>query len=158
MTNTLLKMNKIKKRFYETIALADVDLEIKKGEVHMLLGENGAGKSTLMKILSGSYVPDEGQIYWEGNPVTFKSPSDSLTLGIGMVYQELTMIKDMSVMENIFLGRMPNRKRLPLVDWHKVTTNTEKVLSTLGLDIDLREKISHYDLGVQQLVEIARAI
>lgn len=158
MTDILLKMNKIKKRFYETVALADVDLEIKKGEVHMLLGENGAGKSTLMKILSGSYVPDEGEIYWEGNPVAFKAPSDSLALGIGMVYQELTMIKELSVMENIFLGRLPNRKAIPLVDWKKSIDNTEKVLSTLGLDINLHEKISHYDLGIQQLVEIARAI
>lgn len=158
MTDTLLKMNKIKKSFCETLALAGVELEIKKGEVHVLLGENGAGKSTLMKILSGSYKPDEGDIYWEGKPVTFKGPSDSLALGIGMVYQELTMIKDLSVLENIFLGRLPIRKRIPLVDWEKVIRNTKNVLSTLGLDINLNEKISHYDLGIQQLVEIARAI
>ncbi|KRE69640.1 sugar ABC transporter ATP-binding protein [Paenibacillus sp. Soil750] len=158
MAATLLKMSKIKKRFYETVALAEVDLEIKKGEVHILLGENGAGKSTLMKILSGSYVPDEGEIYWEGRPAAIKCPADSLSLGIGMVYQELTMIKELSVMENIFLGRMPKRKALPFVDWKQVIENTGKVLSTLGLEIDVHEKISQFDLGIQQLVEIARAI
>ncbi len=158
MAECLLKMSHIRKRFYETIALANVDLEIRKGEVHILLGENGAGKSTLMKILSGSYTPDEGEIYWEDESVSFKEPSDSLALGIGMVYQELTIVKDLSVMENIQLGRLPRRKLLPLVNWKKAFDHTRKVMDALGLDIDLHERMSHYDLGIQQLVEIARAI
>lgn len=159
MNATLLEMKAMKKRFKATVALDDVNLEVKTGEVHMLLGENGAGKSTLMKILAGSVQPDEGQIYWEEKPVTIMSPADSLSLGIGMVYQELTLVKQMNVIENIHLGRLPKRKNMGLVNWNKVRHDTQDILKKLELSsLDLNKPVNQFDLGTQQLVEIARAI
>ncbi|MGE5604371.1 MAG: sugar ABC transporter ATP-binding protein [Bacteroidota bacterium] len=158
MADILLEMKNIKKRFTGTQALAGVDFDVKKGEVHVLLGENGAGKSTLMKILAGSYAPDEGQIYWEGKQVSIKDSSISLALGIGMVYQELTLVKNLSVFENIYLGRLPQKKKLPLIDWKQAFDNAGEILKSLGVEIDIRKPLLQYDLGIQQLVEIARAI
>lgn len=158
LTNTLLEMKKIKKRFAGTQALAEVDFEVRKGEVHVLLGENGAGKSTLMKILAGSLLPDEGQICWEGKQVTIKDSFTAISLGINMVYQELTLAKNLSVFENIYLGCLPKKKKLPLIDWKQASNNARVILESLGVDINIKIPLSKYDLGIQQLVEIARAI
>lgn len=158
MEGFLLEMKNIKKRFYGIEALGGVDFNVRKGEVHVLLGENGAGKSTLMKILSGAYNSDEGNIYWEGNLVSIRDPLNSLKLGIGMVYQELSLIKNLSVFENIWLGQLPKRKYLPLVDWNAARRKVEDIFRKLELSIDVRMPVSKYDLGIQQLVEITRAI
>jgi ABC-type sugar transport system ATPase subunit len=150
-------MKNIKKSFYGNPVLRNVNFGVRKGEVHVLLGENGAGKSTLMKILSGSYALDSGDIFLEGNTVTINEPAHSLKLGIGMVYQELSLIPQMSVLENIYLGNLPKNK-MGLVDWKKAKTETKKILAQLGLDIDILKPVSSFDLGVQQLVEIVRVI
>ncbi len=158
MEEVLLEMINIKKRFYGVEALGGVDFKVNKGEVHVLLGENGAGKSTLMKVLSGAYNYDDGKIIWEGNQVNIKEPYNSLRLGIGMVYQELSLIKALSVFENIWLGRLPKKKYLPFLDWKSAIKKAEETFSKLEIFIDVRRPVSEYDLGIQQLVEIVRAI
>jgi ABC-type sugar transport system ATPase subunit len=150
-------MQNIKKSFYGNAVLCDVNFGVRKSEVHVLLGENGAGKSTLMKILSGSYALDSGLILLEGKAVTIREPAHSQKLGIGMVYQELSLIPQMNVLENIYLGNLPKNK-LGLVDWKKAKTEAKKMLEQLGLDIDLMKPVSSFDLGIQQLIEIVRVI
>src|SRR5687767_10567104 len=108
-TEPLLSMRGIVKRFPGVVALAGVDLDVRPGEVHCLLGQNGAGKSTLIKIMSASYQPDEGQISWRGSPVTLSTPVAAMRLGISTIYQELDLVADLSVTENIFLGHEVSR-------------------------------------------------
>jgi len=158
LSEVLLRMENIKKRFCATQALAGVDFEVKRGEVHVLLGENGAGKSTLMKILSGACFPDEGKIYWNNELINIKNPAFSINLGIGMVYQELTLVKNLSVFENIYLGQLPRTKFFPFVLYGKAQKGAKDILATLGVDIDVNLPLKKYDLGIQQLIEIARAI
>ncbi|MBX6342786.1 MAG: sugar ABC transporter ATP-binding protein, partial [Thermomicrobiaceae bacterium] len=110
----LLEMRGITKRFPGVVALQDVDFDLRRGEVHVLLGENGAGKSTLIKILSGAYRPDQGEILVDGQPVQITSSADAQRLGISTIYQEFNLVPALSVAENIFLGRQP--RRLGLVD------------------------------------------
>lgn len=100
----LLTMRGIVKRFPGVLALGGVELEVRAGEVHCLLGQNGAGKSTLIKVLSASYQPDEGEILWEGEPVTLSTPQAAMALGISTIYQELDLVPDLNVAENIYLG------------------------------------------------------
>ena len=157
MDSEILRMQDIKKQFRGVHALNGVDFSVAKGEVHVLLGENGAGKSTLMKILSGVHQPDCGSIFWGGNKVTIRKPADSLALGIGMVYQELTLLKERSVFENIWIGRLPRRGKSPLIDWKKAESYVKGVFNELGIELDVSKKVSEYDLGIQQLVEIIRA-
>src|SRR5690606_36421983 len=100
----LLTMNGIVKRFPGVVALSGVDLDVRAGEVHCLLGQNGAGKSTLIKILSGAYQPDEGTVSWNGEPVTIDGPTAALEVGVATIYQELDLVDGLTVAENIFLG------------------------------------------------------
>ena len=111
-----LEMRGIRKSFPGVVALDDVNLTVHPGEVHLLLGENGAGKSTLMKVLSGAYRKDAGTIAIDGHDVDVKSPRDALALGIRVIYQELTLVPQLSAAENIFLGTTPT-KLAGLVDW-----------------------------------------
>lgn len=153
----ILEMKNINKSFYGTPVLQNVNFSVKKGEVHVLLGENGAGKSTLMKILSGVYKADSGQIVLDGKPVTVKSPDHSLSMGIGMVYQELSLIPYMSIAENVWLGHMPKNK-LGFVKKKKLLNDTKTMLTELQIDVDINKNVSNYDLGIQQLCEIIRVI
>ncbi len=150
-------MHDIRKQFQGVHALNGVDFSVMKGEVHVLLGENGAGKSTLMKILSGVHQPDCGSIFWHDQEVNIKRPSDSLDLGIGMVYQELTLLKERSVFENIWIGRMPRIGASPFIDWKRAENYVKRVFMELEIEIDVSKRVSEYDLGIQQLVEIIRA-
>ena len=113
----LLEMKGIGKTFPGVKALQGVNLTVREGQVHALLGENGAGKSTLIKILSGAYSKDEGQIFFEGKPVEIKTPQDAQALGISTIYQEFNLARDLSVAENIFLGHLP--KKGIAVDWER---------------------------------------
>lgn len=152
----ILKLNKVSKEFPGVKALSDVDLYIRKGEVHALVGENGAGKSTLMKILSGAYKKDSGSIYFEGNEVDIKSPKVAQELGISIIYQELNLVSGLTVAENIFLGRQPKKNGIIL--WEKMFSDTEKLFSRLGISIDAKKKVSELSIAQQQLVEIAKAV
>jgi len=157
LDNNLLEMKNMTKGFYGTIVLRDVNFVVKPGEVHVLLGENGAGKSTLMKILSGVHRPDAGEIIINGVKDEIREPSHSLKLGIGMVYQELSLAPNLNVLENIWLGNLPKKGGV-FVDWKKAKAETEAIFERLGIDVDVMKKVSHYDLGLQQLVEIFRVI
>lgn len=130
----LVEFKHITKRFPGVLALNDINLELKAGEVHVLIGENGAGKSTLMKILSGAYRQDEGELLIDGEAVKRNSPIISSSLGIGMIYQELNLIPELSIVKNIFLGS--ERKKGIFDDREYMYQEAEKYLQMLHLDID----------------------
>jgi len=153
----LLKMEGVNKRFGATVALAGVDLQVYPGEVLALMGENGAGKSTLMKVLSGAYVPDEGQMWLDGQPYRPRGPLDARRAGVTMIYQELSLAPDLSVAENILLGMEPGRG--PLLDRNALRRQAGEALAQLGqTGIALDSAVGLLSIAQQQLVEIARAI
>lgn len=155
LTQPLLQMRQISKRFGPVQALSDVSLTVLAGEVHALLGENGAGKSTLLKILFGSYVPDGGQLEWRGQPQHFRSASDALQVGIAMIHQELALVPEMSIAQNIWLGREGPEARIK----HRELEERSLVpLREVGLLIAPATPVRLLSTAQQQLVEIARAI
>jgi inositol transport system ATP-binding protein len=156
MTEPLLRMEHISKRFPGVVALDDVSFEILPGEVHGLLGENGAGKSTLLKILSGAYQPDAGTITLGGKPIALPTPLDAQRQGIVTIYQEFNLIPTMTVAENMFLGREPGSG--PFISWKRMREETAEALGRLGLDLDPMMPVSDLSVGEQQMVEIARAL
>src|SRR5215468_646406 len=133
----LLSMRGVGKRFPGVIALADVSLEVGKGEVLALCGENGAGKSTLMKILGGVYQPDEGEILVDGQPVKIHNVNDAMKYGIAFIHQELNVLDNLDVAANVFLGREP-RNALGLIDGKKIHADTVPFLQRLGLNVSSR--------------------
>ncbi|CAN5712804.1 sugar ABC transporter ATP-binding protein [soil metagenome] len=153
----LLRIEKVDKRYPGVHALDTVDFELRRGEVHVLLGENGAGKSTLLKILSGSQAPDTGRIVIDGEAVTALTPERAAALGIGMVYQELSLVPALTVAENIFLGDPP-RDRFGLVSWGGVLRRAQASLDELGVAIDPRAEVRSLEVAEQQLTEIARVL
>lgn len=153
----LLRIVQIDKKFPGVHALDHVDFELGEGEVHVLLGENGAGKSTLVKILSGAIQSDSGRISIRGKEVNNLNPEHAKELGIGMVYQELSLVPALSVAENIFLGKPP-RTRLGLVDWSAIYKRAEESLADLGVTIDPKIEVRRLDVAEQQLTEIARVL
>jgi ribose transport system ATP-binding protein len=157
MTSPVLEMRGIRKTFPGVIALDGVDLTLEPGVVHMLLGENGAGKSTLMKVLSGAYRKDAGEIRVNGQAVEITDPRDALALGIRVIYQELNLVEQLSVAENIFLGAMPT-KAGGIVDWTALNTAAARLLADLGMSIDPRTRVSRLGLAHRQMVEIAKAL
>ncbi|WP_138472081.1 sugar ABC transporter ATP-binding protein [Poseidonocella sp. HB161398] len=146
----------ITKFFPGAIALADVELALHPGEVHALLGENGAGKSTLIKCLTGAYACDGGVVELDGQLVDPGSTQESQKLGIGTVYQEVNLLPNLTVAENLFLGRQPTR--WGMISRRRMAAEAAEVLAGYGLDIDVREPLSHYSVAVQQVVAIARAV
>ncbi len=153
---TLLEMKGIGKTFPGVKALEGVNLSVREGQVHALLGENGAGKSTLIKILSGAYSRDEGQIFFEGKPVEIKSPQDAQALGISTIYQEFNLAPHLTVAENIFLGHLP--KKGPLIDWAFARQRSREILDSLGVGLSVDTPTSTLSVAEQQLVEIAKAL
>lgn len=153
----VLELKNIAKRFRTLQALDDVDFDLRQGEIHALVGENGAGKSTLMRILAGVYTGYEGMYTLDGQPVRLHSPHDALARGIGMIHQELSVIPELSVAENMFLGRQPLTS-LGTVDWGKMNAVAEAELGKLDFALDVRAPLGKYPLGIQQVVEILRAI
>ena len=153
----LLRMEGISKSFSGVRVLNRVELTVKHGEVHALLGENGAGKSTLIKILGGAYTKDEGTIYIEGNKTEITSVESARSHGIRVIHQELMLIPYMTVAENIFLGQEPKTKR-GTVDTAKMNRDTAAFLKEMELDIQPDEQVGRLNIAKQQMVEIARAI
>jgi len=156
----LLAVKGIKKSFSNNHVLKGIDLEVNAGEVHVLLGENGAGKSTLIKILTGAYEKDAGEVYWENQLVSINNPVDSMKLGIATIYQELNVIPQLKVYENIFLGReLKTGGKNSLLDHKSMREKAKEYLSMLGQDPDLADaELSELGMGQQQLVEIAKAL
>lgn len=153
----LLECHQIAKRFGGEVALAGVDFTLRAGEVHGLVGCNGAGKTTLMKILAGAIADYEGTIAVGGQPVQLDSPQAALAHGIAMVYQELSGIGQLSVAENLFLGRQPTT-RLGGIDWRGMRRAAADYLAELDIHIDVTRRLDSYPLAIRQLVEIARGL
>jgi ribose transport system ATP-binding protein len=157
MNTPILEMQKISKRFPGVIALDAVDFEVFPSETVALAGENGAGKSTLMKILGGVYQPDEGAIRINGNDTAIHSVSDASAAGIGFVHQELNVLDNLTVAENVFLGREPRAFGF-LVDRARINADTQVYLKRLGLDISPKTPLRELSIAQQQMVEIAKAL
>jgi ribose transport system ATP-binding protein len=158
VTNELaLQMQHISKTFPGVVALDEVSFALRPGEVHILLGENGAGKSTLMKILSGAYQKSAGQILLNNQEVEIKNPRQAQDLGIGIIYQELNLVPQLSAAENIFLGREPIRLT-GVIDRQAMEREARRLLHGLGLEIDVRRPVRELSVAAQQMVEVAKAI
>jgi monosaccharide-transporting ATPase len=155
-TQSLVAMQGIAKSFPGVVALEDVDFSLRKGEIHALMGENGAGKSTLIKILTGVEHPDKGLIELEGKPVQVRSPQHSQELGISTVYQEINLCTNISVAENVMLGREP--RRFGSISWKKMNDLASLAIKRLGIDVDVTQSLGNYSVAIQQMVAIARAL
>ena len=153
----LLEMTGITKSFGGVQALKGVDFALRAGEIHGLVGENGAGKSTMMKIIAGVHSGYGGRMTIEGREVNFRSARDALAAGIGMVHQELSIVPDLSVAENVFLGKQPTGA-LGIVQWRAMAREAGEQLHKLGLDVDPRTRIGSLPIGLQQLIELARVL
>jgi len=153
----LLELRGIGKTFGGVTALKDVDFSVSKGEIHGIVGENGAGKSTLMKIIAGVYATYDGSMYLGGKPVQFSRAADALAAGVGMVHQELSIVPDLSVAENVFLGVQPTNG-IGVVKWRDMAAKAREILANLGIDVDPRVEAGQLALGVQQLVELGRVL
>ena len=156
-TEVLLRLENIEKSFPGVRALRGVDFELRAGEIHALVGENGSGKSTLTKIISGEYQPDAGAIYFQGERVQFRAPAESIRAGISAIAQEIPLVQQLSIAENILLGRLPTRRRK--INWSQANEHATTVLATLEADhLDPRRLVETLPLDQQQIVSIARAL
>lgn len=153
----ILELQHITKEFPGVKALSDVNFNLKKGEVHALIGENGAGKSTLIKILAGVYTATEGEIVFEGKKYDSLTPKQAKDIGIGIMHQELNLVNELSVMENMFLGRYPKKGGV-ILDRQAMREKAREILKTLDIDLDPDTLVRDLTVGYQQMVELARAI
>jgi len=154
--NELIRMENIHKSFPGVKALKGVNFSLREGEVHGLVGENGAGKSTLIKILTGAYQKDEGEIYINGKQVEIKNPIQAKKLGIGAVYQDITLAPHLSVGENFFLGKLPKKNNL--IDWNRIHKTTSEILKELDIDVNPRTLVKDLTVAQQEMVMIAKTV
>jgi D-xylose transport system ATP-binding protein len=154
----ILQIDQLTKRFPGVVALNNVSFEVNAGEVHALCGENGAGKSTLIKILSGIHSAGsyDGEVKLNGRPIEFHAIADAEKTGIAVIYQELALIREMTVAENVFLGAEP--KKGFFIDWNRIYAETKKLLQQFGLHLDSAARVGDLGIGQQQLVEIVKAL
>ena len=152
----LLDLRGISKRFPGVQALAEVDFDLRRGEVHSLVGENGAGKSTLIKILTGVHRADRGSYAIDGRTAAAGNPREAIAAGISVVYQEPKLAPNLSIAENIFFGRLPSRRGR--VAWRRLHEEAAAALDQVGLEVDPRRQVRHLGIGEQQLVEVAQAL
>jgi len=146
----------ISKSFGGIIALKNVTLKVRSGEIHALLGENGAGKSTLMKILAGAYSKDSGKVLIDGTEVDIRNTHDSKKLGIGIIYQEFSLVPALSVAENIFFNQLPAQGMW--IRWRDMNSKAESLIKSLGFNIDPSIKVDKLSIAHQQIVEITKAL
>ncbi|MDR1482762.1 MAG: ATP-binding cassette domain-containing protein, partial [Synergistaceae bacterium] len=152
----VLEVKNVTKRFPGVLALDNAHLRVKPGQVHALMGENGAGKSTLMKVILGMYVPDGGEIYFEGGHVNIRNSSEALNMGISMIHQEISLVRHRTIAENIWIGREPGR--FGLLDWKELYRMTDELLKKLGLEFNPKTLVRNLSVAGMQMVEIARAV
>ena len=152
----LVAMRTIRKSFPGVLALDNVDFSMRRGEVHALMGENGAGKSTLIKVLTGVYPRDGGEILFDGQPLAAGSPAAAQERGISTIYQEVNLIPYLSVAENVFLGRQP--RRFGTIAWRTIRRRAAEILDAFDLRIDVQRPLASYPMAIQQMVAIARAV
>lgn len=158
MSKTVLKMTNVTKTFPGVKALDNACIEVCQGEVHALMGENGAGKSTFMKVLNGLLQPDAGEIVFDGNTVQIHSPAEALGMGIAMIYQELNPIRDMTIAENIFLGREATIGKSFFVDKHKNNERAAELLKQFNLGVKPSQPMSALSIAQMQMIEIIKAV
>jgi len=156
MSKVLLRMEKISKHFPGVKALDQVDLNVYEGKVMALLGENGAGKSTLMKILSGVYQKTEGELFFKGKPLKIDGPKDAMMQGIAIIHQELNLLEELSIAENIFMGRFPSKAGI--IQWKKLYSEASALMARLNLNLDVKMPVKSLSIGQKQMVEIAKAL
>jgi len=154
VSENILEMEGICKAFPGVKALDNVDFALRKGEIHSLMGENGAGKSTLIKVITGIYEKDAGRIALDGSPIHFKSPQEAQNSGIGTVYQEIALCPNLTVAENMFIGRGRN----PFVQWKQMNEKATQMLDSLGIPASPTQELTSCSLAVQQMIAIARAV
>ncbi len=152
----LIEVRHLVKRYGGVVAMADMNLAVEPGHIHAVVGENGAGKSTLMKVLAGAVAPDSGEILLEGKPIRIDSPNTARNLGIGIVYQELSLFPERSVLANLFVNREPTRGGL--ISLRAMEDQSRALLDRLGLNVDLRAPLARLSIGEQQLVELCRVL
>ncbi|MFI9192420.1 ATP-binding cassette domain-containing protein [Streptomyces californicus] len=157
VADLVLEARSVSKRFPGVVALDDVSFALRAGEVHALVGENGAGKSTLIKVLTGVYRSDEGEVRVSGEPVRFSRPFEAQQAGISTIYQEVNLVPLMSVARNIFLGREP-KNRLGLIDFSRMNRETTELLDGFGVRVDPKRPLHTLGIGTQQMVALARAV
>lgn len=158
MADRILELNHITKTFPGVRALDDVHFDLKPGEIHALIGENGAGKSTLIKIITGVYQPDGGEIRFDGKPVVIRGTADSQKIGIAAIYQHVTCYPSLSVTENIFIGHEKINPFTRKIDWKNLHGRAEELLQRLDADFDPRATMESLSVAQQQIVEIAKAL
>src|SRR5512135_3082670 len=156
VAENIIRMQGIAKIFPGVVALEDVDFSLRKGEIHALMGENGAGKSTLIKVLTGVEQPDKGTIEMDGKLIQVRSPQHSQELGISTVYQEVNLCTNISVAENVMLGREPHR--FGGIDWRRMNQMASAAMKRLNIDIDVARPLGNFSLAVQQMAAIARSL
>ena len=155
--NNILVMEGISKAFPGVQALENVDFTLKAGEIHALVGENGAGKSTLIKVLTGVERPEAGRILLNGEEIQTRSPQHAQSLGISTVYQEINLCKNLTVAENILIGREP--MKFGRIDWSRMNSEAAEILNRLlDVNIDVTKLLGSYTVAIQQMVAIARAL
>lgn len=156
----ILVLDKINKSFPGVHALKDMSFSIREGEVHAICGENGAGKSTLMKIVTGVYTQDSGDIYVRGEKVTIKNPNDAFEKGIAIMYQETSLFNEMTILENLYLNHEPIKHvmGMPLIDYAKMEQNVEAIFMRMNVRMDIHTKVRDIGMAQKQLVEIAKAL
>lgn len=157
MSDYILELKDVVKTFGGVTALNGVHFQLKKGEIHALMGENGAGKSTFIKVITGVHQPDSGVMLLEGEKITLRSTADSAKLGIAAIYQHVTAFPDLSVTENIFMGQEIKNK-LGLYDWKTMTQRAKELIAPLSKEIDVAKPMGTLSVAQQQLVEIAKAL
>ena len=158
MNEYVVELKHVTKKFPGVIAMRDMHIQIKPGEIHGLIGENGAGKSTLIKVLTGVYIPEEGEIYVDGKKVSFSNPVQAREAGIACVYQELNIVPMLPVVDNVFMGRNIKNSR-GFLDYPEMHRRAKEALTTLGHpEIDTKKECGKLGIGLQQMVEIAKAV
>ena len=159
--NEVLALKKINKSFPGVQALKDMSFSINAGEIHAICGENGAGKSTLMKVVSGIYAPDSGEIFFDGKKVNITNPNEALDMGISIMYQETSLFPEMTILENLFLNHELSRKKLGflrILDYAAMENKVKNIFTSLSSSLDLHMKVTEIGMAQKQLVEIAKAL
>ena len=158
MSEYVLELKGITKRFPGVTALNNVHFRLKRGEIHALMGENGAGKSTFIKVITGVHAPEEGEIYLDGKPIRFSNPTEAQAVGIAAIYQHVTNYPDLSVTENIFMGHEKVHPKTKRLRWKEMHEEAKAILKKLGSSIDPKREMGTLSVAQQQIIEIAKAI
>ena len=154
----VLELRNIRKTFPGVVALNHMNFSVEEGEVHAIVGENGAGKSTLIKVIAGVHSPDDGEVLVNGKEVAFHGPQDAINAGIGVVHQETALFPDLSIMENMFMGRLPRSSRGGVVDFAAMRQRAGEIYQRLGVSIDLNRSVKTLKIAEKQMLEIAKAL